>query len=61
MEGRVRITTGQVEGEDRSKTIYPGPEVLRLEKPYFCLSKLQGCCHTLLISVKAVDVIVLKF
>lgn len=36
--------------------------MLRVEELYFCLSELQGSCHTVLISVKAViDVIVLKF
>ncbi|MED6235438.1 hypothetical protein ATANTOWER_026029, partial [Ataeniobius toweri] len=48
-------------GNDESKAIYPGPEVLRFEELYFCLTELQGFCHIELISARAVDVIVLKF
>lgn len=59
---KTRITWGLAGSEDGLKTTYPGPEVLRVEELYFCLSELQGSCHTVLISVKAViDVIVLKF
>lgn len=38
-----------------------GQKVLRLDDLYSCLSELQGPCRAELISMRAVDVIVLKF